>query len=145
MCRATAGVWPCLRWITTSFSRASVVPSSSRLYEGRPALPMPIPRRPTTSLTRWLSGRISEDPGSVSRYAAKAASTLSRVAPSRVNAPPPGENRRSYSSISVTASSRPTRVLVLAVCSASSSGPRAVSRVSGGIAWPPASSRTRSR
>ena len=49
--RLGAATLPCFMDSTTSFSSACVCPSTSTLYAGRPALPMPNRPSPTTSLT----------------------------------------------------------------------------------------------
>src|SRR5690348_10780287 len=59
-----------------SFSSACVCPSSSRLYDGSPAEPMPTPLRSTTSLTMNSVGRLRRAGGRVSRYRVKAFSTF---------------------------------------------------------------------
>ncbi len=47
--RLTAGMFACFIDSTTSLSSAWLNPSTSRLYAGSPALPIPNPDLPTTS------------------------------------------------------------------------------------------------
>jgi hypothetical protein len=65
--RLAAATLACFIDSTTSFSSACERPSMSRLYAGRPALPIPNPLRPTTSLIAYETLRSRLISGIVSR------------------------------------------------------------------------------